>query len=191
MKVTIEYIAGFFDGEGCVSTHQNRARRGAFGTSISIGQSGDEGRQILAAIQTWLTDRGVNSYLLLRKRKAQYRPMWVLSVMARPSVTAFLALLRPHVSVKKTVVEDTLRFLKLYPSIKGPLTASRNRDVVRGFDLERAQRDRATGLSYDAIAKAQNVSEGFVYERLNPEWSAEKRRRRLVADQTRRQARAS
>ena len=129
MQLSWEYIAGFFDGEGCVTTHTNRSRRGLFGTQVSMAQSGVQGRALLAAIQGFLADHAIKSYLLQVNKRTAKTPMWSLVIGARPSVMAFFAHVRGRVIIKKQVVEDTWRFYTIYPSLRGPVTALRNREI--------------------------------------------------------------
>lgn len=130
MQLNWEYVAGFFDGEGCVSTFTNRARRGLFGTQVTFGQSGERGRVLLTEIQEFLAAHGIKAYLMARK-PARGQLAWALVIGARPSVMIFFGYVRGRVRIKKQVVEDTWRFYTIYPSLRGPTTALRNRESKR------------------------------------------------------------
>lgn len=164
MKLTWEYIAGFFDGEGCVSTHANRARRGSFGTHVSMSQSQERGRLLLLEIQAFLAGYGIKSYLLRINKRAAL-PQWNLTLAARPSVTVFLQHMLGRVAIKRIVVEDTLRFLRLFPSTRGPVTSSRNREGCEHVTRELIQTERAEGLTLQAIADKHGVSRSTIKKR--------------------------
>jgi hypothetical protein len=167
MKITWEYLAGFFDGEGCVSTHQNRARSGSFGTSVTFSQSAERGRLLLVRIREFLAEHGIKSYLLQVNKNAKTE-MFNLTIMARPSVELVLSHLRGRVDIKKVVVEDTWRFLKLFPSTRGATTAERNILATMDVNLDEMRQDRAAGLSYAAIGRKHGISTSAVQWRLVP-----------------------
>ena len=113
------YVAGFFDGEGCVSTHQNRARRGNFGTVVSMSQGGELGKELLGKIRGFLDERGMTAHVGIQRhpKSRPNRIMWALRVCGRADVTLFLKTILPHVRMKKLIVQDTLRFLVAYPPV--------------------------------------------------------------------------
>jgi hypothetical protein len=167
LPLSLSYIGGFFDGEGCISTHPSRNRRGLFGTDITVAQSGPEGLVLLNQIRGFLLPYDIKSYLGTRPRtKTTHKQMWMLRICARPSVMAFLKLFFPYLRIKRVVAQDTIRFYTIYPSIRGAVTANRNRRAAAHFNLTEALAQRAQGLSYAAIAAAQHVSESFVTQHL-------------------------
>jgi intein/homing endonuclease len=117
--LTWEYLAGFFDGEGCLNTGSGSSRRSTGFSRIFLAQSGPQGLAVLREIQDFLEQYAIQSSLLTRpKVKAHHEAAHILTIGRRDSLLAFLTAIRGHVRVKKQVVEDTRRFLLIYPSTR-------------------------------------------------------------------------
>lgn len=177
MRMNWEYIAGFFDGEGCVSTGPNAQRKGAFNTRICIAQSGNEGKTVLTLMKVFLETHGIQSSICDRGvRRGTNRPMFILRMWSRLSVERFLAAMLPLVSVKRVVVEDTLRFLRLYPSVRGPETTNRNRERSKYgshvLDVGQLKADRASGMIWTAIASKHGVNSYTIRRHIDPSFRA-------------------
>lgn len=112
-----DYITGFFEGEGCVTTHANQARRGSVGSRVIISQAGDQGRKLLEEIQRFLSDHGIRAYL--HSRRGSRQKQWNLDICDRKGVVTFLRQVFPLLRVKKLIAQDTIRFFTVFPSIKG------------------------------------------------------------------------
>lgn len=120
MRLSWEYIAGFFDGEGNVGIFQNRARRGLGTPVITIAQSDERGRLLLSGMQEFLRERSVKSYLdVQRWKNPKHKPGFKLRICNRPGVTLFLRGVFPYLRIKKVEAQDVLRFLSIFGSIKG------------------------------------------------------------------------
>lgn len=87
--ITPQYLAGFFDGEGCVSPRQE-SRTGLWHPSISIAQSRP---YILELIQEELGFGNV------RGRKT--RDLYHLSIRGRENIEELVRMLDPYSIVKK------------------------------------------------------------------------------------------
>ncbi len=174
MKVSWDYIAGFFDGEGSVSTMNFTHRDTLAATIVTLSQSGSEGFEILTKIRDFLLAAGIKGYVHSQTRRKPYRQMHHLKVCARPSVEALLRQLLPRVSVKRVVVQDTLRFIIAFPSIKGAMTAIRNRERGKygslNLDVESLRADVAAGLSRKAIAAKHGCSTYTIERYLDPNY---------------------
>ena len=119
-SISWEYVAGFFDGEGCVGIHQNKARRGNGCPVVIIAQTGDRGRLLLLEIADFLKPMGVSTYLGTSKRmKDTHRTCYNLRIANRPGVITFLRGVFPYLRIKKVEAQDVLRFLTVFGSIKG------------------------------------------------------------------------
>lgn len=176
MRITWEYIAGFFDGEGCVCTTNLKARPNTFCTFVSIGQSGKEGYAVLTAIQAFLVPYGIKSYMSAQRRQKHYREMWQLRMMARPSVMVFLSNVLPFVNVKRPAVQDTLRFHKMYPSVRALVCAEKSsllgelNLVARGLDAAGIKADRSTGMSFKKLMAKYGTTENYIRRIVCPEF---------------------
>lgn len=174
MKLTWDYIAGFFDGEGSVSTMCFTHRQGIQGTVATLSHSGAEGLFILTQIRDFLWERGIKGYLQKPQTNGRYRPMHNLKMSSRASTEAFLKEMLPRVSVKRVIVQDTLRFFTMNPSIRGPITAERNRERGKQgavqLDVEQLKADRASGMPMKELAAKYNCNAYTIKKYLDPEY---------------------
>ena len=172
MKVSWDYIAGFFDGEGSVSTMNFTHRDTLAATIVTLSQTGAEGERILSDINRFLWENGVKGYVHSQIRRARYRQMHHLKICARDSVQGFLEAMLPRVSVKRVIVQDTLRFIKVFPSIHGPITSLRNRErgkqgaVILDVDVLKAE--RSAGASMKALAAKHGCTTYTIHKYLDP-----------------------
>lgn len=129
-NLTWEYIAGFFDGEGCVSCYNNPARPDALTVVASIAQTGLEGHALLTEIKDFLTGHGIKSYLDTKHSRMRshptYRKSYALRICAKPSLIPFLTNMIPYLRIKKVVAQDTLRFYTMYPTLRGVRVRNEN-----------------------------------------------------------------
>jgi hypothetical protein len=174
MQLNWDYIAGFFDGEGSLSMMNFTHRDTLAAAVVTISQSGDEGLAVLTEMQTFLAERGIKAYLHRPRRIKRYRPMHNLKICARPSVSLFLQAMLPRVRIKRVVVQDVLRFFTLYPSIKGPVTAERNRATGRygalNLNPDELRADLAAGMTRTALAAKHNTNIYTIHKYLDPDY---------------------
>lgn len=105
------YVAGFFDGEGCI-----RFEVGAISPRIRIVQQGKRGKLALQKIQTFLIDEGIQCRVE-PNGGGKRETLWCLYFDGREKVTLFGKKALHFLLVKKSEVQDMLRFLKLYPPL--------------------------------------------------------------------------
>ena len=121
--MTWQYIAGFFDGEGslcCVrgKTTNNNCWRARLHQSSS---------EVLNTISGFLDHQNIAHTIqrtACKGQKQKYGPykansdMFALQVSTKRSqVIPFLKSIYPHLIVKRVLVQDVLRFLKIYPKL--------------------------------------------------------------------------
>jgi LAGLIDADG-like domain len=166
LKVSWPYVAGFFDGEGCI-THAWRKHgedRGYFVLSTSITQCGPIGKIVLTEIKEFLSEFGIVCQVRHDARKGTKLPHWKekfdLRVNRRESIIIFLRGLMPYVRVKKVITQDTLRFLVRFPSINGRL---------KGLNIDKAKilADRQAGMSYNKMSVKYGVSVERLWDAVN------------------------
>ena len=110
MRMSWQYLAGFFDGEGSLSIV------GTGGLKACICQAGDKGHTVLHEIQEFLRLKGVKSYVSVRPpREVYYQTQWEFRITRRPDFVKFAQGVLPFLFVKKDVTENLLRFLIIYP----------------------------------------------------------------------------
>lgn len=107
-RMTLEYLAGFFDGEGSVGTTPTGGYR------WSIAQKGRRGQLLIAEIRSFLLcHHGIRA----QAYKAYRQDMYSAGVTLRESVVKLCRLLLPHLHIKKTEVEDLLRLSIIFPKM--------------------------------------------------------------------------
>ena len=102
MKLSADYIAGFFDGEGCVSFNRLRqvqAGREYFILRVTIAQ---KHRRILDILQRQLKIGTVSQI----RRENQYNHRWIVQRLA---AAQFLRLIQGRVVIKHKQVEAALK----------------------------------------------------------------------------------
>ena len=113
-----DYIAGFFDGEGCVwiqrSSTTGRKRRHP---TVSIAQS-QPGFLALCAIEDFLKKQGIDSKIYEAKYKdSKHRGhYYALRVHRRDSVCKFLSNIFERCLVKRLVISKALSWMALHPN---------------------------------------------------------------------------
>lgn len=160
------YIAGFFDGEGCLhavggghlSEHKNRVR-----FLITIAQTLDVGRDTLEEIADFLVDKGIYAYVVKHRRSAKktnkkWRQCYNLVIHRIPSVRGFIEGVFPHLRIKKSKAEDYRRMTILYPSLIGTTVPAR-------VDRPRFIQMVEDGVGYGEIARRYGINHAGVVAR--------------------------
>lgn len=115
MNINWSYVAGLFDGEGSVSTGVGNGV-----TASTIAQSGPKGLTLLEDVANFLRANGVRCIVYStgaagtdRRVLESYR----LSVHGFKESSKFLKSVLPMLRVKRTVAQDLIRYVTLFPSI--------------------------------------------------------------------------
>lgn len=173
MKIEAAYIAGFFDGEGS-------ALMGCTAKSISprmsIVQAGERGRRVLIEIKEFFLSNGVQKVTIYTPKTKGKSPLtkqilWYLHVYNRQDVTQALSLLFPYLRVKKTQVQDILRFCRLCPSLRDNTLLMAEAARKRRLPREEFLRRRT------ARATAYRILHPEVHRRANAKYKAKLKRR--------------
>ena len=100
--MTFEYIAGFFDGEGCVIT------LGAHRHLVGLAQRTP---RVLHTIKAFLADHGIAAqiYESTDRRRAVHVQTYQLQITNMVSVERFLAAVVPHLIVKRNISARALK----------------------------------------------------------------------------------
>lgn len=120
MQVTWEWLAGFFDGEGTARI----GRSNSISPMWQLVQAGDRGERVIREVASFITQQGVKRYTLY-SRAANYPgkdivsrlECWLLQVFSREDVILIYRGMLPYLRVKKTDVQDILRYCILYPAL--------------------------------------------------------------------------
>ncbi len=121
MAMSWQYIAGFFDGEGCIRL-ANEGKGGIGSIQISLHQSANRGLYLLLDIKKFLETNGiVNIGIQTQKKCSQLtkKPMHRLYIYNRVSACIFIRNVLPYIHIKKVECQDILRYMIMWPHIKG------------------------------------------------------------------------
>lgn len=118
--ITWAYVAGFLDGEGTIAA---RAR------NVTLFQKDPT---VLNAIREFLSGQGITAIIYVRKERVHNNLGYLaiqhqLRVSDKAHVAEFLWQVRPYVIVKKQLVEDVWRYLKIYPKMTNKMTGALSR----------------------------------------------------------------
>ena len=111
MQMSWEYLAGLFDGEGCIVV-------AGPGIEWRIAQN-DRGRQALVDVQSFLQARGYSVAFLPNyyQYKGQQKVMYVVRVAKKADVQQICHHLLPYLRVRQLAALDAWRWLTLYPAM--------------------------------------------------------------------------
>jgi hypothetical protein len=144
-EIGLAYIAGFFDGEGCVRAYTRPDRFTGCHSRIQIAQSGERGRIVLQEISRFLLTHGVISQVHVHKYKnPKYLYGWYLQISRIECVKQFIRLVMPYLLVKKVEAQDTLRFLSMFGAV-GRKSAALRRVLQDAWNRPGARENRLRG----------------------------------------------
>ena len=112
------YLAGLFDGEGCVGYYKRKGRRAkhCYMSLIAISQSD-------MRLMLWLQERIPFGSVYGKRGKKAFEYKWETN--KRADVYTFLLTIQPYLVLKKEQVDVLLRHLEkegLEPKLKGEVT---------------------------------------------------------------------
>lgn len=134
MKMTNEYVAGFFDGEGTIIINNNKIRAAATQTN----------EEVLTLIKDFVK---VGSVTKLTKRKEHWKDAWRYNLMNNKDVLIFLKKIEPFLIVKKKKAAEAIEILEVYFKDKDE----------RKDKIQKAVNMISKGLSYREIEKLTGV----------------------------------
>lgn len=135
----IQYIAGFFDGEGTIAIQRNRVR-------ISIPQTDEN---ILNKIRDYL---GVGKVSIVKKRKEHWKDCWMYWTGSNIDALTVLDKLDGHLIIKQKKLEDAKLVLENFYDTK----EGRKNKLTKALKLVRAgksyrEAETLTGISRQTI----------------------------------------
>ena len=180
MKITWEYIAGFFDGEGNICVCNGRHPKRVLGSNVfqaSITQSGAQGKLLLQAIGDVLAKHGIRSCICSNRiRSERHAKTWRLSVGGRMAVYNFLLKIYPYLWIKRVKAMDTMRFIRMFPNAQGKLSGEGAMKVLRmHIDTARVLDELSRKIQWKDIAHNHGISETTLRRiRSGTHWSQRK-----------------
>jgi hypothetical protein len=114
------YIAGFFDGEGCVN-YANSGSDRSYRIRLTFSQAQPRGHELLGLMKTFFE---LNGYRLGKihtsgRKKEWGKQGWQLQIVAKDSTRKIMENMLPYLHIKKIEVQDALRRQKLFPTFIG------------------------------------------------------------------------
>jgi intein/homing endonuclease len=187
------YIAGFFDGEGCLPAWGTgmfsgdvHHRVGRF--CIQICQTQEEGRRILLEIADFLASNGIDAGVRSRSmmRQENWALPWNLTINGSGYVVKFIDGVYPYLRVKKQRAEDYRRECILYSKLIG-------RTNTRWLNPDEFSHLVKSGVALKLIARTYDFSYSAVHERarrmglpVNTVYEANKKRSKVGIEQLQR-----
>ena len=142
MKMTWEYIAGFFDGEGSL-VHNGKGYR------ITISQTNYE---VLDKIKSYA---GIGYIFQNKKRKAHWKESWVYYIAKQEDVYYFIKNISPFLIVKRDLAAQIIPKLILAIEKGSQRKLRLKNNVIASKNL------RKRGLTYREIGKKLGIDWGY------------------------------
>ena len=127
------YIAGFFDGEGCLhAISAGGARNGRF--RVTISQADDIVLTTLRKIAAFLNEQAIAAYVCAHRHspgrnKLHWKQLWNLWITHQASIVKFIDGVFPYLEIKRQRAEDYRRLCIMTPSLAG--AQSRQAKIAR------------------------------------------------------------
>ncbi len=112
-QLSWKWLAGFFDGEGCISVARQNPGQPPSAVRLSISQNGVQS-WVLDEINEFLETAGVLTYLRPLAETGQRD----VQISEFDSVEYVLKRLSPHLIVKKARAEECLRYMREVRKLK-------------------------------------------------------------------------
>jgi len=118
--ITWEYLAGFFDGEGCVN-YANSGSQRTYRIRLTFSQSRKRGYELLFKIKAFLEKEKCKLGKIYTSGyiKDIEKQGWQLQITEKNSTKKIMEALLPYLEIKKLEVQDALRRQILFPSFVG------------------------------------------------------------------------
>jgi len=130
MKITWEWLAGFFDGEGWVSSPQIQKKTGQMIIQVGLGQ---RDKEILEEVQKFLRKEGL-ACSLQEARRGKY-PLWKLVITSEPAVKKFCEIMKmkSRMRLKIGQCERALTYIELNKEMKTKTTKEERISLLKQF----------------------------------------------------------
>lgn len=155
--ITWQYVAGFFDGEGCVQRRLN-IDTGRIYSGLSMHQGIDQGI-VIYAISQFLKEQGIRHNVYVNNRRGKSfskKDLLCLMVFSYQECFKFLTCIIPFVIVKRKACNDAL----LWYAPRAHKLDDMNRRMALALEA------RKLGSTWYEIAKLYKVQASSVRRRL-------------------------
>lgn len=156
-KMTWEYLGGFFDGEGCITSLKVKAGYSLPGR-IQLSQTQERGRVLLEEIKVFLEARDIVCSVHRADRKGNRKEIHYLYINGQACAMKFMRGIFPYLRIKKLEAQDTMRYLVMFPPERAGI---RTRDDT--WDMVK---DWKSGMSCEQIAEERGLKWATAYARI-------------------------
>jgi len=180
-RMSWPYVAGFFDGEGCIfMNHISGRLTGHYKVTITQSE-----RPVLQGVAAFLAQNGIDSRIYGRqKMTGQRRQLINLIIQRKENVVKFLRFVIPYLWVKRVQAQDALRIMSMWEGLRSnpEFRREHSRKMVESRKVSTSwlasvehKRERtsnrlmtiaslrASGMSYKEIAKTIGSTEESIY----------------------------
>jgi len=156
-EITWEWLAGFFDGEGCVRAYQGK--QGQARPYVQMSQAAPRER-VLYEISDFLNSQGINNRVFRNPAaKKHWNDYFGLQVIGRTHCAEFLRSVLPHLRVKTEEATTVLEYLDSNPSKRG----GQNKKVIKkALVREMTRLWKEEGMTQTEIGNRFGVSQYMV-----------------------------
>ena len=129
--MTWEYIAGFFDGEGCIGIYPDKST-----TRVLVEMSQAEPQErVLYEIQEFLAEHGIMFSARRVERRGTHAPCHKIYTVNRRVASEFLKHIEPFLRVKRLKAKELIAWADSNPARRGahkrPLKKSTVNEIIR------------------------------------------------------------
>jgi hypothetical protein len=166
-EVDVAWLAGFFDGEGCIGQVVRDYRSSSF--ILPIVRLINTHMPVLPYVRAIMDAHGLAYTCVPHSPLGDGRlPQWVMTTQSATPTAAWLTLLLPYLHTKRAQAEEMLAFCRLNPSRFARVSASDQaqiREMYATGDYTQQQLADLFGLAYATVNRivAQDRPDGAVY----------------------------
>ena len=129
MEMSKEYLAGLFDGEGCIVLNrfrQAKVKKGRIHPTLGFSLIVCISNTHLPTLQEVREMYGGN----IQTTKGTNRPCYTLRLLQGKKVAPFLRDLQPHARIKKSQIDLALEYIDLYTGVGNKWTSIYEREEL-------------------------------------------------------------
>jgi hypothetical protein len=149
------YIAGFFDGEGCIGIYPAPTGRS---TRVLVEMCQAEPReQVLFEIQEFLEAQGISFTHRVTPAKGRCKPVHKIYTVNRAVASEFLKQIEPFLRVKRAKAKELIAWADENPARRGA-----RRRPIKKSRVKEMQRMSEAGISQEKIGRQFGYTQRYV-----------------------------
>jgi hypothetical protein len=159
MKISWQYVAGFFDGEGCIGMYPDPKYRS---TRVLVQMSQAEPQeQVLYEIQEFLSTHGISFTTRVVKPEGNRKPCHQLYTVNRVVASEFLKQVEPYLRVKLRKAKELIAWADNNPARRGA-----HKRPIKKAKVKEILEMRESGMSQREIAEVLGISNQVMVGRI-------------------------